>query len=82
MLESEIENIHIFIEIQDHKTYKLNIPNNIKIKDLKIGVSSIIESEPNNIRIYYNGKLLDDNKILFSYNIKSGMLIHVSLKNR
>lgn len=57
-----------------------NIQSNDKISSLKIKIQDQEEIPPNQQRLIFSGRQLEDNKTISDYNIKNGSIIYLTLR--
>ena len=71
--------------MKDHKlqTHALNlISSNITVEQLKEMLQNIIDVNPDDMRLIFGGRQLEDNKTLEDYNIQKESTLQLILKIR
>ena len=64
------------------ENFILKINNNILCQTFKKIINKKIKNDINNIRLYYNNKMLNNDRTLFSYNIQTNSTINVIFLKR
>lgn len=80
--DDEVQPVQIFVKTLTGSTHAFNVVTDWTIAHLKKEIGVKTEIPPDEMRLIYAGKQLEDEYCLFNYNIKKESTLHLVLKLR
>ena len=72
--------MQIYVKTLTGKTITLDVENSDTIENLKLKIEKILEVPPDDQRIIFNAKELQDNKTMDDCKIKEGCILHIVVR--